>query len=78
MNRSAGRDIRTDFLTGAQAGVVPESELPLGMKDSRAVWHSTIGIGQAVLRHPVLAVELSWGTDRSAMFGWSVYAESLA
>jgi hypothetical protein len=78
MTRSADRDIRTDCLTGAQAGAVPESGLPLGMKGNRAAWHSTIGIGQAVLRHQVLAIELSWGTDQSAKFGWSVYAESLA
>jgi len=78
MFRSAGRDIRTDCLTGARGGVVPESESPLGRKGNRAVWHSTIGIGPAVLRQPVLAVELSWGKDLSAKFAWSVYAESLA
>ena len=77
MIRSAGRDIRTDCPTGVRVRVVPESGLPLGRKGSRAVWHSTIGIGQAVLRHPVLGIELSWGIDRSAKFGWSVYAESL-
>ena len=78
MIRSAGRDIHTDCLTGARVRVVPESGLPLGMKGNRAMWHSTIGIGQVVLTHPVLMVELSWGIDRPAKFGWSVYAESLA
>jgi hypothetical protein len=78
MIRSAGRDIRTDCQTGARARVVRESGLLLDRKDNRAMWHSTIGIGQAVLRHPVLAVELSWGTDPSAKFGWSVYAGNLA
>jgi hypothetical protein len=77
MIRSAGRDIHTDCQTGARVRVVPESGLPLGMKGNRAMWHSTIGIGQAVLTHPVLVIELSWGIDRSAKFGWSVYAESL-
>ncbi len=78
MTRSAGRDIRTDCLMGARVRVVPESGLPLGMKGNRAMWHSTIGIGQAVLTHPVLVIELSWGIDRSAKFGWSVYAGNLA
>ena len=77
MIRSAGRDIHTDCQTGARVRVVPESGLPLGMKGNRAMWHSAIGIGQVVLKHPALMVELSRGIDRSAKFGWSVYAESL-
>ena len=53
------------------------SGLPLGRKGNRAARHSEIGIAPPVPRHPVLAVELSWGIDLSATLGRSVYAEVL-
>jgi hypothetical protein len=50
---------------------------PLGRKGNKAARHSEIGIDPPVPRHPVLAVELSWGIDPAATLGQSVYAEGL-
>jgi len=50
---------------------------PLGRKGNKAARHSEIGIAPPVPRHPVLAVELSWGIDPAATLGQSIYAEGL-